>query len=346
VAEIRRGLRGVEDARRRRRASRTFRGARERLFSPRQTEDELLRAVARGEHLLLEPRDRLGARDDADSVDRPVDEALREVASGLGAHLLAGHELALHEIEASGPRRRHRAIVVGELDRERRIGCEREAHASRGLLEGDVDARDAVAASRLLEVRDVRHGAVVELRRDVRVPLPGEVERGHALLASAREGRVRGVLAVDHERMIVAERRAGQIADPRDAERSPLGRQTHTRAVDIARPVRCLASEEQREAAEHEIGEKPTRRLPSHVLGANHRRRCPSQIARERSGVRRHRTRVEQRRCQAGDAKHDDQCLTAANCAREHDAALDRRQSSTRCVRRKGTWLADALSWL
>ena len=164
----------------------------------------------------------------------------------------------------------------------------REPDALRRLLERHVDAADALAAAGELPVRDRGHHAIVKLLRDVLRALAGEIERRDALLLAERERRVGGVRAVHDERVIVAERRRREVVRRSERERPPLRRETHARAMEIARTVRRLAGEEEHEASQHEIGEDAARRFPAHVLGAHHALRGGSQERRQLGGIRGH----------------------------------------------------------
>jgi len=161
VTEIGRSLRGIEHARGRR----LIDLLRERFIATGDLEDGLLRAVFGRERLLFEPGDRRGSdpRHGTHGIDRPEDESLREVFASFGVHLVARHELALHEVELRGPRRSEGALIVRELDVEVLalvVDGKREPDAIRRLIERDVDATDALAASGLLNVPDLGHSLV------------------------------------------------------------------------------------------------------------------------------------------------------------------------------------------
>src|SRR5690606_31956823 len=138
----------------------------------------------------------------------------------------------------------------------------------------------------------------------------GEVERRHALLPTLRKRRVRGARPRDDECVIVAERRGGQVADPRYGERRAFRRDADARTVEVSWAVGRRAPEEQNEPPHEEIGERAARGLPAHLLRTDDGPARAAEVDRERGGVLRHRTRVEERSAEPGDREHAHECPT------------------------------------
>ena len=225
--------------------------------------------VARGEGLVLEPRDRRWAdpRDGAQRVDRPVREALRQVNRRVrpetGDRRL---QLAPREVQARGARCAAASVVVVERHRERRVAKD-ERHRRGGRLERHVDAPHAVERAGLLQVRHGRHQAVGGLLGAVLRALAGEVERGHALLVAVGACREAGVRAADDQRVVVPEGGVGQVVRVEDLDHVPLERDAHAAAPDVAGVFARPPGEEEHVAAQHDVAEHAPRRLPPDVLG-------------------------------------------------------------------------------
>ena len=199
----------------------------------------------------------------------PEDEALRQVPRRLGVEPggVAG-EIGAIEIERG---LLHRAGV--ELDGQRvcRVATvgrrQRQTDRARRLVERDVDARDAISAPRLLQVRQVPHGAILPGGARGLRSLPREVERRHALFLSVGVGGEGRALTAHHQRVVVAQRRRGKIVRPGDGEQLPLRRHPHATAVEIARLRSAVAGdgsgEEEHAATEEDVADGSARRLPA-----------------------------------------------------------------------------------